>query len=259
MTTGPSERARQVAEIETEGLIEQGADAVILTGSHARGDAHPESDLDLRVIGEGPSSLLKRSEEFLVSIAWLTEGEHRDALTDPGEVGEVVPGWRRALILHDPHGLASRIKAEAEAWEWGPMADDCDRWVADQITDYAEEVHTLIGNIDMDQRSGAAAIRSQLALHLAHFLSVHHRILYESENDLWDLVAEAMGEQWAELQSAALGIEGAGLEESCRASLELFSIAADTVDDLLDDRQREIVAHATKLAKRTSLKEGRSG
>jgi hypothetical protein len=30
--------------------------------------------------------------------------------------------------------------------------------------------------------------------------------------------------------------------------LKLFTIAAETVDDLLDDRQRAVVAHAKKLA-----------
>jgi predicted nucleotidyltransferase len=72
MAKGPTERALQVAQMETKELIEQGAEAVILTGSHARGDAHPESDIDLRVVGDGPSSWLKRREEFLISPAWLT-------------------------------------------------------------------------------------------------------------------------------------------------------------------------------------------
>jgi predicted nucleotidyltransferase len=36
-------------------LTAQRAQAVVLTGSHARGVATPESDVDLVVIGSGPS------------------------------------------------------------------------------------------------------------------------------------------------------------------------------------------------------------
>lgn len=252
MSNGPSERALQVAGEETGKLIEQGAVAVILTGSHARGEAHQESDIDLRVIGEGPSSFLKRNAEFLISIKWFTEEEHRNAFEDPAEVGEVVPGWRHAIVLHDTQGIAAAIKAEAQAWDWGQMSEGCDRWVADEITDYAEEVHTLVGNLDMKQMSGAAAIRSQLVLHLAHVLAVHHRMLYESENDLWDLVAERMGPKWTGLQNTALGLEGDSFADGCAAALKLFVTAAATVEQLLDGRRNEIVTHACGLANRAT-------
>jgi predicted nucleotidyltransferase len=248
MGDGPSERALEVANEETARLVGQGARAVILTGSHARGEAHAESDIDLRAVGEGPPSFLKRNREFLISIKWLGEADHRGALKDPEEVGEVVPGWRHSLILHDPEEIASDIKAQADAWDWSLIESESNGWVADEITDYAEEVHTLIGNLEMKQLSGAAAIRSQLALHLAQVLAVHHRILYESENDLWDRVAEEMGPAWAETQKTALGLRGDSFDDSCNASLQLFLTAARAVGHLLDDRQRAIVDHATGLA-----------
>jgi hypothetical protein len=238
----------EVARAETDKLIEQGAVAVMLTGSHARGDAHPESDLDLRVVGDGPDSFLVRREEFLVSIAWLTADEHREAFTKPDEVGQVIPGWRGAVILHDPKGVAKEIQAEARQWRWDDIRSECDEWVADQITDLAEEVHTLIGNLDMGQNSGAAAIRSQIALHLAHLLAVHLRLLYTSENDLWDVVAEEMGNPWGKVQAVALGLEGNSFRKTCEAALELFGIAAALVVDTLDDRRLAIVGHACKLA-----------
>jgi predicted nucleotidyltransferase len=250
MSDGPSRRVLEVANEETKGLIGRGARAVILTGSHARGEAHPESDIDLRVVGNGPSSLLKRNQEFLISIKWLGEDEHRSVFKDPEEVGEVVPGWREAVILHDPEGIAAEVQALARRWDWSEIDDETDSWVADEITDYAEEVHTLIGNLDMDQVSGAAAIRSQLALHLAHVLAVHHRILYASENDLWDRVAERMGRSYADSQNKALGVEGDSFAAGCSAALQLFVTAADVVESLLDDRQRAIVTHARKLAVR---------
>ena len=99
-------------------------------------------------------------------------------------------------------------------------------------------------------KSGAAAILSQLALHLAGFLSVHHRILYESENELWSEVADATGEDYARRQEIALGVVGTSLEEAARAAMDLFGMAAAQTAHLLDETQRAVVAHACKLAGR---------
>lgn len=245
---GPSKRALEVARAETEELIEEGAEAVFLTGSHARGEANEHSDLDLRVVGEGPDKKLKRHDEFLIAISWMTLDEHREAFDDPAEVGSVVPGWKSALILHDPHGTAAGLKKEAEDWDWDRVAEKADKWVAQEVTEYAEEIHTLLGNFEDDKPAAAAAERSQLAMHLAQVMSVQKRILYESENDLWDLVAEAMGGRYGELQKKALAQPEIDLEVSAGAARQLFAIAAAEVRELLDDDQREVVAHACEIA-----------
>jgi predicted nucleotidyltransferase len=248
MTSGPSERVLEIAEKEVESLVGLGAEAVYITGSHVRGDAHPDSDIDIRVIGDDTSPDLRRQDEFLISTSWQTVDKAQDVLSDPAQVGEVIPGWRDAVILHDPNGIAEKLKARAEEWDWEEISKECDEWVAEQITEYAEEVHTLVGNLDQKQLSGAAAIRSQLALHLAQYLAVHRRILYESENVLWEKVAEAMGDEYARNQSVALGLEPVSLEDSCRAALDLFGVAAADSADLLDDTQRQVVAYACELA-----------
>jgi predicted nucleotidyltransferase len=248
MTSGPGDRVLEVAEKEAESLVGMGGEAVYITGSHARGDAHPDSDIDIRVIGNGTSPDLKRKDEFLISTSWQTVDEAEGVLSDPAQVGEVIPGWRDAVILHDPNGIATELKKRAEKWDWEEISKECDEWVAEQVTEYAEEVHTLVGNLDQEQLSGAAAIRSQLALHLAQYLAVHRRVLYESENVLWEKVAEAMGEEYARNQSVALGLEAVSLEDSCRAALDLFGQAAADTADLLDETQREVVAYACKLA-----------
>ncbi len=234
--------------MESKALVAAGAESVYMTGSHARGDAHPESDIDIRVIGEGSSPDLKRHDEFLISTSWQTVGESESGFSDPSQVGEVIPGWRGAVVLYDPDGLAEKLKDRAKKWDWEEISKECDEWVAEQITEYAEEVHTLIGNLDQHQLSGAAAIRSELVLHLAQYLAVHHRILYESENVLWEEVAKAMGDEYGENQSLALGLTEAPFEDSCRAALDLFGAAAADTADLLDDTQRAVVAHACKLA-----------
>lgn len=246
--SGPGKRALEVAREETKALVEAGAEAVFLTGSHARGDAHPESDLDLRVIGDGSTPPLKRHDEFLISTSWSSREEQEKTFDDPSEAGEVVPGWRSAVILHDPDGVAANFQKMAETWKWDAIAGAADAWVAEQVTDYAEEVHTLVSNLDQNAREAAAAIASQLALHVAKFLSVHHRLLYESENDLWEMVADVMGDEYSHDQDLALGVDKATLEEASEAALRLFGMAAAETAPLLDDTQRAVVEHACRLA-----------
>jgi len=83
---------------------------------------------------------------------------------------------------------------------------------------------------------------------MAKVLSVHHRILYDSENQLWDLVSAKMEKSWASVQSAALSEGGESFEDSCDATLKLFSLAAREVKHLLDERQFQVVTHACKIA-----------
>jgi hypothetical protein len=76
-------------------------------------------------------------------------------------------------------------------------AGRCDGWVAGETTALTEEVHKLVAALRAGQRTTAAVQRSVLTLRPAQVLAVHRRILYGSENRLWDLVAEAMGEDGA--------------------------------------------------------------
>ena len=250
MTT-PSDRALEVARLEARLLMGDGARVTVLTGSHARGDAHPESDLDIRGVGEERPKALHRRDEFLVSTSLMTRQATDDAFRDPGEVGEFVPGWRDAIVLFDPDGVGKALKQRAHDWDWA-QADSRERWIADQITSQAEEIHTLIGNIDQDQLTGAAAIRSQIVAGLAKLLSVHRQILYGSENELWDLVGRDMGDGFAALQATALGVRSAPLEEACKATFALFELASEETWPSLDERQRAVVGHARELCSERS-------
>jgi len=238
-----------IAERLARSLADAGARAVALVGSHARGDASAESDLDLALIGEGPHYRLEVHDGVLVSLGWASAEEQSRRLYDPAYLGTHVPGWRTAVLLHDPEGLAAAIKQEAAAWQWEHVADRCRGWVAESITGYAEEVHKLVASLRRGEATTAAVQRLVVALRLASVVALHRRILYASENRLWDLVARELGTEWADAQTAALGIRGESLEESCRAAVRLFDLAVDEVRPLLDSRQLAVVEHASRRAK----------
>jgi predicted nucleotidyltransferase len=238
----------KVAHAVSERLACEGAEAVVVFGSQVREDAYKESDIDVHAIGIGPSYRLERFQGFLVSVSWATSRKHQRAFKEPDEVGGIIPAWRNALILYDPQRIGEKIKENALKWQWAQLGDRADRWVAEELTGWAEEVHRLIGNLQLKRRSAASVQRSVLAIHMAKVLSVHHRILYDSENRLWDSVSAKMGKQWANAQSTALGEHGESFEDTCNAALQLFSLAAQEVMHLLDKRQIQVVTYACKIA-----------
>jgi len=238
----------QVCRTVSRRLAKRGAEAVVVFGSRVRGDAYQESDIDIHAIGRGPSYRLERHQGFLVSISWMTQAQHRRAFTTPSNAGVMIPGWRNALIIYDPQGIADSLKREAKRWRWKPLSKKADRWVAEEITGYAEEVHRLIGNLQLGRVTAAAIMRSILAIRMAPILAVHHRILYSTENELWNLVSARMGSEWAQLQSISLGEDHQNFEDTCRGALQLYTIVAREVKHLLNRQQYQVVAHACKMA-----------
>jgi hypothetical protein len=239
----------QVSRAVSRRLVRQGAEAVVLFGSRVRGDAYKESDIDIHAIGRGSHYRLERNQGFLTSLAWMTAGEHRQTFKDPGKAGGIIPAWRNAAIIYDPQGIADSLKQEAKRWRWEPLSKQADKWVAEETTGWAEEVHRLVGNLQLRRTSAAAVQRSVLAIKMAPILAVHHRILYDTENQLWSLVSTRMGMKWTQLQSIALGESNQSFEDTCKAALQLYAIVAREVEHLLDRRQCQVVTYACEIAK----------
>lgn len=234
-------------------LVRQGAEAVVLFGSRVRGDDYKESDIDIYAIGRGSHYRLERNQGFLTSVAWMTAGEHRQAFKDASKAGGIIPAWRNAVIIYDPQGIADSLRQEAKRWRWESLNKQADKWVAEETTGWAEEVHRLVGNLQLRRTSAAAVQRSVLAIKMAPILAVHHRILYDTENQLWSLVSTRMGTKWAQLQSIALGEGNQSFEDTCKAALQLYAIVAREVEHLLDRRQCQVVTHACEIAKLSFL------
>lgn len=241
------QQALDVAHTIASDMISEGAQAVYLTGSWARGDAHPESDLDIRAVGPERDKHLFRKDGFLVSSEWQTKEQQLETFEDPEKVGSVVPGWRSAVLLQDPDGVAADIKQAAEVWTWDRVKDSIDAAISNQLAHYSEEVHSLYTNLEMDLSLGAAIQRGMVAKQMAPIVAIHERILYETEKELWDLVADKMGPEWEKVQEGALGLEG-DFTSGCKATFELFQMTVDHTGKTGDPSKDEVIAHAYELA-----------
>lgn len=235
--------ARDVAER----LAQERAEAVALVGSRVRGDAHDHSDLDLIALGRGPVRRLEIHEPFVVSVQWRTAAQVRDGFSDLADLS-TIPGWRRAVIVHDPKRQAAGLKREALAWAWDALGARPDAWVAEQITGYAEEVFKLVGSLRAGRYSAAAVQRAVLALRLPRVLAVHRRTLYDGDSQLYEAIVAGMGEPWRRAHRRALGVQAETLEQTCGAALELYALAAEETKQLLDEREFAVVRGACAAA-----------
>ena len=138
----------------------------------------------------GPDYRLKQRGGHLVSVSWVTSEQTRASFRNPALIGAAVPGWRKAVVLADTDGVAAGLVADAIAWRWDDVADVCDAWVAEQITGYAEEVQKLCNSLQRGDMYTSLIERDVVAMRLAFVMSVQRRILYGTENVLWELVAE---------------------------------------------------------------------
>ena len=256
MSIGADEPDDEVASVAREvagRLLDQGAKAVVLTGSHARSVAGPTSDIDLFAVGEGPRERFEQADGRVVSVHWWTAEEVRQRMQRPASAVVAVAGWRDALIIADPSGVAAELQREAQEWSWDRIAREADAWVSDQLVGWAEYVRKLVSALDDGRELDACALRAETALKLGRTLAVHRRLVQESENGLWEATAEAGGPRWRAALERALARAGEDLETSARGAVTLYALLAAELRDRLSDREREVVDGALELAARRKL------
>jgi predicted nucleotidyltransferase len=238
----------RIVERVTATLLEQGAKATLLTGSHARGRARPDSDIDLFAVGDGPRERFEMIDGRLVSVHWWTPEDARQRMHTPATAFVSVSGWRDAVVVADPFGVAEELRREAREWNWDKIAGEADAWVCDQLVGWAEYVVKLVAAREAGRDLDAAALRAESAVKLAQLLAVRLRIETQSENGLWETIAEAGGDDYrAALAGSLVGDNDAGLE----AAVRLFELLVDDVRPLLDDAQRAVVDHALSSSRST--------
>lgn len=236
-------RARQVFDGLAARLADRGALAVVLGGSWSRGEAHRASDIDVWVLGHryGQTTLFR--EGFPIHIERTTSRIERARFRDPRRAGGCVPGWRAALPVYDPHGLAARLQEEARRFRWSAIGRACDRWVSDQVSGWAEEALKLVRALGEGHRETAAAQRNLLANGLVFVMAVHRRILWGSENGAWERAGRRVGGRWRVTQRAALGLDAVDFVSSARAALELYLRTAEAVRPVLRPEAVQAVEH----------------
>ena len=234
-------------------LVAQGAKATLITGSHARGRATPHSDVDVFVVGEGPHEWFETRGDRVVSIHWWTPEQARQRMSNPATAFVAALGWRDAVIVDDPTGIGAELQREAREWSWEKLDREADSWVAEQLTGWAEYVQKLGAALESGRELDAAALRAQLAVRLCEVLAVHRRLTSESENGLWETIADAGGPEWRAALESAFGVKEGDPNDAAAGAVRMFALLVEDADRLLHDRQRAVVKHVLAAAERLSV------
>jgi len=229
-------------------LDPRGRSAVVLVGSWARGDAHRGSDVDLWVIGRREGEVVLERAGRHVSVHYATLAGERRRMRAPAHIGGVVPGWRRALVVRDPNGLAATLRSEARTFRWRPVRRACADYIARQLVGWSEEVMKLLRAMETGERETASVQRNLLADRMAFLRSVELEYLWGTENGLWERVAARAGPAFRSAQRAALGTGGESWQESCEAALRLYSLTARANLEVLCGERRRLVVEACRRA-----------
>jgi len=170
-------------------LAVDGVTGLALTGSRARGDAAPESDVDLlRFVDAAPRTSrdlyeLRYVEGLLVSISSNTLAAKHAEMAEPETAIWAVPGLRQARALYDREGGLSALFSAARAFDWAPLRDRARDYASCELAGCAEEVHKVLSAL---HRPGADSTLVYASLGLAHGLgrafAVARELLIDTEN-----------------------------------------------------------------------------
>jgi hypothetical protein len=229
-------------------LDPKGRSAIVLAGSWARGDAHEWSDLDLWVVGRRRPNRILLREGYLVCVRYSSPTSERREMRNPARWDGAVPGWRGARILQDPNGVAARLKQEAREFRWTSVRGARDRYIANQLAAWAEEVGKLLRALETGERETAAVQRNLLANYMAFLRALPLERLWDTENGLWERVGRWAGPEFRAAQRAALGTDGGSWRQSCEGALRLYALTAQANERALRGENRRIVAEACRRA-----------
>lgn len=199
-----------------EELTVPGVSGLALTGSRARGDDSPESDVDLlRLVDRAPRTAreqysLRYVEGLLVSLSSNTLAAKRAELAQPETAIWTVAGLRQARLLYDRDGGLAELLGVARAFDWAPLRARARDFASAEMAGCAEEVHKLVGALQRPDSDGTLVYACLSMAHgLGRALAVAHELLIETENVYLARLWQASGEdsEWSRLHRATLGLE----------------------------------------------------
>ena len=228
--------------------------AVLLVGSHARGDAGEFSDVDLKLLlRDGAHHIVPAThlvDGLLVTVGGVTPDEAEEWFTNPAISVIAIQGVRDAWVLFDPDETGAQIKQRAHAFIWdAAMQAKANAWVSAEMVGWIEEVYKGLEGLRRHDIGRMLNARHGFSWGLSRVVQVYLGVLFSSDNGIHTELTGHVSARWASLRDAAFGIcnsDGAAisLEEQIVAGLELYVETARIVDHVIRPEHRALVDHA---------------
>ncbi|MCX6044123.1 MAG: nucleotidyltransferase domain-containing protein [Chloroflexi bacterium] len=234
--------------------------AIVLMGSHARGDAGPYSDIDLvRFINEAEPVLADTGthliDDHLVVVSDVTTTEVQTWFTRPEVAVNTITGVRRARALIDRSATFANIQEQAHAFTWDEaFQTQANGWASQQMVGWIEEVHKGLEGLRHNDVGRLLNGLFGYTFGLSKVLQVQRGLLISGDNGFYMEVAAAVGVDslWTQLRAIAFGVsevEGRppSLRERVVAGLKLYVVTANLLGDTLVPAHELLVKQTVQL------------
>jgi hypothetical protein len=242
-----------------------GIKAIAFTGSYARGESGPFSDIDLlRLVEDPPCDQVTDSgtyliDEKLVVVSNVTPVQVEEWFTRPETAVNVIIGIRNSRLLIDRDGAFAAIQAKANTFEWdAAMQQKATVWASKQMVGWIEEVHKGLEGLRRHDIGRMLNSRFGCSWGLSKLMQVQRGILISGDNAFYDEVAQAVGieSEWVKLRRIAFGIEDTNgtapsLHEQVLAGLRLYVLTAELLQDNFEPKEALLVNRTVELIKKT--------
>ncbi len=204
--------------------------AIGITGSHARGDAQPYSDVDVwhfvRTMPDDPAAryTLHQRDDYLISLTHSTLAYQREKMASPGGAMDAVPGLRQMRVLLDKTGELAQVIEEARQFRWENVQAEADAFASYDLMGNAEEAHKIMNGLIQSDDPLIAFWLPWLVVGMVRVVAMHKGVLADSENSLNRQVQLAVGldSDWTRQHRMALGLVMASPGMRGRAGLALY-------------------------------------
>ncbi len=236
-------------------LIDDNTVAIILTGSHARGDATIYSDVDIvQYVKQLPPAneqyRLEVIDGFVVSLSTATIAGKREEITHPLGIGEAIEGIRQARMLYDADGAFGAFQAEARAFAPdSAFQAEANRQASRLLVGYCEEAGKILTGLVRDDTSTILLGIIGLILGIDRIIAVQKGVLLNSDNEHFQAIHDAIADDaaWARLWRAVVGYDGfpAGVTVRMRglSALQLYHTTIDRMQSIIQPEHKAVINH----------------
>lgn len=224
----PTALPAALTEVVQELRAEEGVRAVFLSGSHARGEANPLSDVDIQVLVAAEKQVGSDThyrDGVLFSVERSTVPHRERAFEDAETALWNLTALRSGKPLHDPDGVFAALQARARAFAWAEVEAQAQTRAAHLVAGGVEETHKIMGGLPDDEGKVAyACLGLTLALGTAALLGTG--TLIPTENKYLILARDAWADiHWQEAYGDLAGLTGKDVRARGHAALGAFGRA----------------------------------